>query len=85
MSPDDTDIILGHLERPEAFFGSSTDRDELLIQTLRNAYAECSERMGEDHLDWAWGKIHQGYFEHALATFGPTSSGDVAAASHGWK
>ncbi|GAB0116716.1 penicillin acylase family protein [Acidisoma sp. 7E03] len=65
----DAEAILARLEAPETFFEHPSDdrRDELLRRTLRSAYEECVERMGSDPATWRWGRVHQAYFEHALA------------------
>ena len=67
MGLGDVDCILARLEQPEGFFASAAARDALLLRTLSAAYAECVARMGEDPALWAWGRLHHGYFEHALA------------------
>jgi penicillin amidase len=67
MGLGDVDAILARLEQPEGFFSSAAARDALLLRTLSAAYAECVARMGEDPALWAWGRLHHGYFEHALA------------------
>ena len=46
---------------------SSAERDELLIASLASAVRECEDRMGADMSGWAWGRLHHGYFEHALS------------------
>lgn len=67
MGLGDVDAILARLEQPEGFFSSAAARDALMLRTLSAAYAECVARMGEDPGLWAWGRLHHGYFEHALA------------------
>jgi len=37
--------------------------DDILIQSLQNAYDESVELMGEDKSDWRWGTIHLAKFE----------------------
>ena len=63
----DPDGVLARLERPQGWFEVPADRgrDRLLLDTLATALAECRERMG-DPSTWAWGRLHHGYFEHAL-------------------
>ncbi len=67
MGVGDIDAILARLEQPEGFFPNPAARDALLLETLRRAYAECVDRMGDDPAAWTWGRLHHGYFEHALA------------------
>jgi penicillin amidase len=62
LGPGDPDSVLARLEAPEAI----ASRDTLLLETLAQAYGACAQLMGEDPLLWAWGRLHQGYFEHAL-------------------
>lgn len=73
----DVDAILTRLEQPDGFFASGAARDALLLTTLAQAYAECAERMGDDPTTWAWGRLHHGYFEHALAGVTQTTSRDI--------
>lgn len=65
----DAEAILTRLEAPEAFFQqpATVQRDHLLCVTLRAAYEDCVARLGQDSSAWRWGRLHQGYFEHALA------------------
>jgi penicillin amidase len=68
LAPGDADTVLARLEEPEAWFAAPAraSRDRLLLETLAQAYGECVERMGTDPAFWAWGRLHQAYFEHAL-------------------
>jgi penicillin amidase len=79
MGIGDADAILARLEEPEGFFPvpAAAARDALLLETLGAAYAACSELMGSDPACWAWGRVHQGYFEHALAEWGGTDARNV--------
>ena len=77
MGPGDIDAILAQLEQPEGFFPSPAARDALLLETLRRAYAECADRMGDDPAAWTWGRLHHGYFEHALASVGQSSARNI--------
>ncbi|MDQ0471738.1 penicillin acylase family protein [Labrys wisconsinensis] len=56
----DVASILDRLERPDP------GRDVLLAATLEAAFAECVGLMGADAASWAWGRLHHGFFEHAL-------------------
>lgn len=77
MGIGDVDAILLRLEQPDGFFPSAAARDALLLQTLSAAYAECVARMGDDPSLWAWGQLHHGYFEHALAGVTGTKAHNV--------
>lgn len=67
MAPGDPDGIAHVLEQPGALFdGRSDSRDTLLLDTLAEAVRACRELMGEDLGAWAWGRLHHGYFPHAL-------------------
>ncbi|MDB5374473.1 MAG: penicillin amidase [Belnapia sp.] len=88
----DTQLILGLVEAaaPEA-------RAALFGETLAAAWAEAVARLGPDPAGWAWGRLHQGYFEHPLSRFAPELAGrlDVGPAakagsgltinSNGWR
>ena len=62
LAPGDTETLLGLLERPDERL---PDRDALLARTLGAAVADCRARLGEP-AEWAWGRLHQGYFAHPL-------------------
>jgi penicillin amidase len=51
-------------------------RKRLLSETLSRAHEEATARFGPPE-DWAWGRLHQGFFHHALAEFslGPWPKG----------
>ncbi|MFN3520741.1 MAG: penicillin acylase family protein [Phenylobacterium sp.] len=46
--------------------GAQGERDAILTDSLKAAYAELRERMGPDVSTWSWGRLHQVKFEHAL-------------------
>ncbi|MCW6510598.1 penicillin acylase family protein [Lichenifustis flavocetrariae] len=73
----DPDGVLPRLEQPGPWFAAPAEaaRDALLLGTLSRAYSECAEHMGLDPSAWAWGRLHQGYFEHVLT--GLTRSPDL--------
>jgi penicillin amidase len=79
LGPGDPDTVLARLEEPEAWLAApaAASRDKLLLETLGHAYGECSEKMGTDPLLWAWGRLHQGYFEHALTGLKKDTTFDV--------
>jgi len=63
LLPGDTETLLEMLEQHRV-----PGQDALLARTLAAAMDDCRTRMGEDPAQWAWGKLHYGYFEHTLAT-----------------
>lgn len=60
--------MLPALERQGPKFGAdpATARDRLLLDTLGAAYRDTISRLGPDVGQWAWGRIHHGYFAHAV-------------------
>ncbi|MSO74788.1 MAG: penicillin acylase family protein [Alphaproteobacteria bacterium] len=75
--PGDVESILRALEKPGPGFESDPKkaRDRLLLATLASAYRDCAERMGDNAKAWRWGKIHHGFFEHAVSAIGVKSDG----------
>jgi penicillin amidase len=69
MPPGDVETLLQHLEQPTAQLGTPPERarDDLLLVTLSLAMRTCANRMGDDPGAWAWGRLHHGYFQHALS------------------
>jgi len=67
--PGDVESILRAIEQPSPRFGGDpkTERNGLLLTTLSAAYRDCAERMGANDAKWQWGKIHHGFFEHAVS------------------
>ena len=45
-------------------------RDALLRETLAAALADVTARFGADPLQWRWGDLHHGWFDHALTPLG---------------
>jgi penicillin amidase len=39
------------------------------LSSLASAYQDCRARLGEDDSLWAWGRLHQTHFVHALSGF----------------
>jgi penicillin G amidase len=74
MTPGDVESILSSLENPGKHLGSEAARTTLLLSTLGAAYRDATERMGADPKSWAWGKLHQGYFAHALTALPSTKN-----------
>jgi penicillin amidase len=75
--PGDVESILRALEAPGPGFGSKPveGRNRLLLSTLAAAYRDCAERMGGKPSAWRWGKIHHGFFEHAVSAVGGKAGG----------
>src|SRR6218665_2327131 len=63
MGAPDVAVMLNMLEQP----GAVPRRDELLRDSLRDAYAEMAKLQGEDASQWQWGKLHHNLIEHPLA------------------
>jgi penicillin amidase len=76
MTPGDVESILSALENSGRHLGSESARAQLLLSTLSAAYRDAIERMGADPKSWAWGKLHQGYFAHALTALPSTKNAD---------
>lgn len=68
LAPGDVESLLRLIEQPDRRLGQDPigARDHILIDTLEAAYRDCTIRLGEDPASWAWGRLHQGYFEHPL-------------------
>jgi penicillin G amidase len=77
LLPGDVDSILRVIENPPARLGNDPvgARDQLLLSTLAAAFRDAVSRMGADSALWAWGRLHYGYFSHAVTTL-LKSSGD---------
>jgi penicillin amidase len=78
LAPGDVEGVLTTLERPDARWGADpkAERDRLLLATLAAAVADLETRLGPP-ATWAWGRLHHGYFEHALSRFVGTTAFDV--------
>jgi penicillin G amidase len=78
LVPGDVESILAILEAPRSGFGpvSSAARDALLLDSLAEAWRDCVARMGAP-AHWAWGRLHHGYFEHALTSLNGRGRLDV--------
>ena len=65
----DTALIVNLLENPDHRFGAdpAAARDRLLLDTLPPAWEATRRLLGDDPAAWAWGRLHQGFFEHPLA------------------
>ncbi len=75
--PGDVESVLRALEAPGSGFGAAPKegRDQLLLATLAAAYRDCAARMGGNVKAWRWGKIHHGFFEHAVSAIGAKAGG----------
>ena len=82
LVPQDTESLLRVLEEPDARFGAdpAAARDALLAECLVAAVRDCGERMGLSPSEWSWGRLHKGYFSHALTGLTPeTANFDVGS------
>ena len=68
LAPGDPAGILPALENPGAKFGTDpvAARNRMLLDSLGAAYRDVVARMGADWRAWKWGRLHHGYFAHAL-------------------
>ncbi|MGH7118452.1 MAG: penicillin acylase family protein, partial [Acetobacteraceae bacterium] len=76
LAPGDVQSILSALETPAQYLRSTRARDALLLSTLAAAWRDAARRMGNDASAWAWGRLHQGYFAHALNALQSSTSGE---------
>ncbi|NLU68767.1 penicillin acylase family protein [Streptomyces sp. HNM0574] len=60
----DTLVLLGELENPGRWLPDVPARDRLLLDTLRTAHTQLSERLGRDESAWQWGRLHHTLFAH---------------------
>ena len=76
VAPGDPESMLPALEHPGPNFGAdpTATRDRLLLDTLAAAYRDTVSRLGPDVGQWAWGRIHHGYFAHALTPVTDTTA-----------
>ncbi|MDL2356197.1 MAG: penicillin acylase family protein [Pseudomonadota bacterium] len=68
----DVGPMMDALERPAARFGrhAKDKRDELLMSSLRAAYAELEKAGGPNPRAWHWGNLHYSYYAHPMSTIG---------------
>ena len=73
LVPGDVEGTFWTLENPDERFGANPKaaRDALLLTSLAAAYRETVGLLGPDPKAWAWGKLHQAYFDHPLSAFLP--------------
>ena len=77
LLPQDVESLLRVLEQPDARLGAdpAAGRDALLAACLVEAFRDCGTRMGLSPESWGWGRLHHGYFSHALAGLSPETAG----------
>ncbi len=78
----DLAAVMALLESPDATLGAdpAAARDAILSESLVAAFAETRERLGADTAAWAWGRLHQARFEHALSPLAPAAARERLAA-----
>ncbi|HEX5378892.1 MAG TPA: penicillin acylase family protein [Phenylobacterium sp.] len=75
----DIAAVMDYLEHPDAALGAEPGaaRDQILLASLGDAAREVAARLGPDPKTWAWGRLHQAEFVHALS---PLATPEQAAA-----
>jgi penicillin G amidase len=60
--------IVAYLEAPDQSLGENpaAARDRILRESLGEAVAEVSDKLGADSTMWRWGRLHVAEFHHAL-------------------
>jgi len=83
MGNGDVAAVMALLEQPDASLGAEpvAARDAILRESLASAYDEVAGKLGPDPKAWAWGKLHQARFDHALTPLAPAA--EQAALSSG--
>lgn len=73
LVPQDMESLLRVLEEPDLRFGldPAAARDALLTDCVIAAFRDCEARMGLSPAGWGWGRLHHGYFSHALTGVAP--------------
>ena len=61
--------VIEYLEHPDGALGAdpAAARNAILLDSLRDALAELSQRLGPDMTTWTWGRLHRATFEPAVA------------------
>jgi penicillin amidase len=68
----DLAVLLDGLEKPGRWFGrdaadAALRRNELMLSSLAEAYAEMEKLQGLDARAWQWGKLHNNFLQHAFS------------------
>ena len=65
----DVMVVMDTLQDPQSRFGENgtEKRNQLLLGTLGEAYAELERLEGQDPSQWKWGKLHYNLSEHPFA------------------
>lgn len=68
MGNGDIAAVMALLEAPDTSLGADpvAARDAILSESLLAAFDEVAGKLGPDPQAWAWGKLHQARFDHAL-------------------
>jgi penicillin amidase len=63
------DALVRIVEKPDSAFGPDprAGRDSALVDSLRDAVADLTQRLGPDPTAWCWGRLHEAHFRHMLA------------------
>lgn len=61
-------VMLEELEDPGQWLPDTGMRDRLLLNTLRSAYLEVRELLGQDDRDWRWGGVQETLFAHPASS-----------------
>lgn len=66
MGAPDPAVMLDALEKPWAYFGENAvaRRNDILLMSLGQAWAEMEKLQGADPRAWQWGKLHHVFIEH---------------------
>lgn len=79
QAPPDFRLVLESFENPDDWFGShgASQRDQLIRDTLGQAFRDVSEQLGPDPAQWRWGDMNHQLFEHPLGSpnVGPFPTG----------
>nr|WP_245597882.1 penicillin acylase family protein [Ottowia thiooxydans] len=64
----DSRVILGLLLQPDERLGvdPKSERDRILLDSLKAAMADSSKLLGSNPDSWQWGKLHHALFSHPL-------------------
>ncbi|HWK68574.1 MAG TPA: penicillin acylase family protein [Rhizobiaceae bacterium] len=78
LQPGDIQSVLAVLERPQEWFGGDATETSRQIaeSTLDAAWRDCQSRLGDDHTQWQWGKVHRLRLDHAVAAAFPEMSAE---------